>query len=139
MNWTPDAPVILTPIRYPLTAQSTQTLDHARGIAEEYEDAQLLVLHVDLVQANQHSTAQDIHRAITPIVGDQSASVIVQRGFIIEDVIREEAEQRGADIIVLGQNQKPRWQQYLSRVLGNNPDIISYLQDRTDATIETTG
>lgn len=127
------------PHAYPLTAQSTRTLEHASDIADDYEDPQLLVLHVDLVQYDKRSTAQDIQRAIAPIIGDHSAAVIVQRGFIVEDVIREEAEQRAADIIVIGQNQMARWRQYLSQLLGSNPDIASYLRDKTDATIETVG
>lgn len=139
MNWTTGNPIILTPIRYPLTAQSTLTLEHASHIADDHENARLLVLHVDLFQYDRHSTAQDIQRAIAPVVGDHSAAVIVQRGFIVEDVIREEAEQRDADIIVIGRNQTARWRQYLSRLLGNNPDIASYLRDRTDVTIETVG
>lgn len=141
MNWTTGNPIILAPIRYPLTAQSTQTLEHARYIADEYEDEdpRLLVLHVDLVQYDKRSTAQDIQRAITPLIGDHSAAVIIRRGFIVEEVIREEAKQRSADIIVIGQNQMAKWRQYLSRLLGTNPEIASYLRANTDATIETIG
>ncbi|QLG29840.1 universal stress protein (plasmid) [Halorarum halophilum] len=139
MNGTTDTPLILTPIRYPLTAESTRTLEHASHVSEEHDDGQLLVLHVDLVQYDKHSTAQDIQRAIAPIVGDQPVNVIIRRGFLVEEVIREEAEQRGAEIIVIGKNRMAKWRRYINRLLGNHPDIASYLREHTDATIETTG
>lgn len=66
-------------------------------------------------------------------------TVSVRRGFLVEGVILDEAEQRGADIIVVGQNQTALWRQYLSRLIGNGPAVASYLQDHADAEIETVG
>lgn len=139
MNGPAADPIILVPIRYPLTARSMQTLERAGSIAGEYDAGRVLVLHVNLVQYDRTSTAQDIHRAIAPLVGDLPVTVSVRRGFLVEEVILEEAEQRGADIIVIGRNQTAPWRQYLSRLLGNDPAVASYLQDHTDAEIDVVG
>lgn len=134
-----DKPIILVPIRYPLTAQSTQTLEYAGQLVDECGATQLLVLHVNLFQHGQNATSQEIHQATDPLIGNYPVSVRVCRGFLVEEVIREEAETNHADIIVLGQNQKPSWRRFLSRLVGNDPAIATYLRDHTDAEIELVG
>lgn len=132
-------PTVLVPIRYPLTAHSTQTLERAGQLVDENDATQLLVLHVNLSQRGQTATTQEIRRAIDPLVGDHLVSVHVCSGFLVEEVIREEAETTHADIIVLGQNQKPPWRRLLSRLVGNDPAIATHLRDNTDAEIEVVG
>lgn len=139
MERTADEPVILVPIRYPLTAQSTQTLEHAGHLVDDYDAAQLLVLHVNLFQHGQNTTSREIRRAIGPLVNDHPVAVRVCPGFLVEEVIREEAEANHADIIVLGQNQKPVWRRLLSRLVGNEPAIATHLRTHTDAEIEVVG
>lgn len=136
---TADDPIILVPIRYPLTAQSTQTLERAGQLVDDYDDAQLLVLHVNLFQHGQKTTSQEIRRAIGPLVDGHPVAVRVCPGFLVEEVIREEAEANHADIIVLGQNQKPVWRRLVSRLVGNEPAIAAHLRTHTDAEIEVVG
>lgn len=132
-------PIILVPIRYPLTAQSTQTLEYAGQLVDQYDATQLLVLHVNLFQHGQNATSQEIRRAIRPLIDNLPVSVRVCPGFLVEEVIREEAEANHADVIVLGENQKPSWRRFLSRIVGNDPAIATHLRDHTDAEIEVVG
>lgn len=127
---------ILVPIRYPLTAESTRTLQRAAQLADDSDDAYLLALHVNLFQYDTNSTAQEIRRAVWSVVGDHPVAVSIRQGFLVEEVIREEAVDRQADVIVIGKNQKSPWRRLLSRIAGNHPAIAPYLQNHTDAEIE---
>lgn len=139
MDETAEKQIVLVPIRYPLTAQSTQTLERAGHLVDEYDATQLLVLHVNLFQHGQNTTSREIRQAINPLIGDRPVSVRVCSGFLVEDVICEEADTTRADIIVLGQNQRPSWRQFLSRLVGNDLAIETHLRDNTDAEIEVVG
>lgn len=134
-----ENPVVLVPIRYPLTAQSMQTLERASELTAEYNARELNVLHVNLFQYDEHATVQEIHRAIEPIVAGQPVTVNVVRGFLIEEVIQDEAERIQADLIVMGQNTKASWRRLLSRILGNEPAVANHLQSTTDAAVEVIG
>lgn len=127
---------VLVPIRYPLTDQSTRTLDHAARLARETDAAELLVLHVNLFQAGDHTSIGEIERAVASIIDDFPAAVLVRRGFLLEEILLEEATRLDADVIVLGENQQPAWRRIFSRLLGNEPDLAAFLDDRTDARIE---
>lgn len=120
--------LILVPIRYPLIAQSTQTLAAAERLAKEYPSAQLLVLHVNLFQYNERVREAEIHRAIAPLFDGIRFSVSVRQGFLVEEVILDEATKRNVDYIVIGENQRPLWRRLLTRVLRTEPNIAPYLQ-----------
>lgn len=119
---------ILVPIRYPMTAQSTQTLAAAERLAREQSDPQLLVLHVNLFQYKERVKEAEIRRAVAPLIEDVEFAVSVRRGFLVEEVILDEATERNVDCIVVGTNQRPLWRRVLARALRTEPDIAPYLQ-----------
>lgn len=127
---------ILVPIRYPLTKQSTHTLTYATEFARNADSAEMFVLHVNLFQGSDRIITREIAQAIEPIVGDLPVSVIVSGGFLLEEIILEEATQLDADVIVLGENRQPKWRRALSRLFGSGPDIGAFLDDQTEARIE---
>ena len=122
---------ILVPIRYPLTEQSAQTLEFAVDSANAHDSAQLLVLHVDLLHQGKRVRTDEIKQAIEPIIGSTAAAVLVQRGFLLEDVILDEVRHNDVDEIIIGKNQQSSWRRLFNRLTGRNPAIASALQDQT--------
>ena len=124
---------ILTPVRYPLAAQSTRTLAHAQQLAStaDSEQVQLLVLYVNLLHHHDDVQQAEIRRAIRPLLDEVSVSVLTRRGFLVEEVILEEAQQFEVDYIVIGKNQNPRWRRLLTRLLHSGVEIAPYLQENT--------
>lgn len=127
---------VLVPIRYPLTATSTQTLEYVSDRLTEVPTADLRVLHVNLLYQDDRSRPDQIARAIDPIIGEHDPEVVVRRGVLLEEVIRGEAARCGADLIVLGQDPRSRWRRLLSRLLWSDPDIAAYLRTHTETPIE---
>lgn len=127
---------ILTPIRYPLTAESTKTLEYAGELALEH-DAELYILHVNLLYHSHATTASEIETAIGAVLDEPTPTVCVRSGFLIEEIVVEELSSLDADLIVLGKNQKPRWRRLLSRLTGNTPDITDYLRKHVQTPVET--
>lgn len=130
---------ILVPIRYPLTARSRQTLEHANRLAGSHDDAHIYVLHVNLFQNGGTTHKAEITAAIAPFFDDRTPEVLVRRGFLVEEVISAEAAYLDADVIVLGRTRKATWRRLLSRALGNDPAIATHLRDRTPGTVEVVG
>lgn len=130
------AVTILVPIRYPVTAHSAKTLARATDLATEYEEAHIVVVHINLVQHPTAATRQELYQAIKPMMNGHSIDISIRHGAIVEECILDEAHLRGADIIVIGANQKARWRRYLSRLLGNDPDLHSFLQTHAEADID---
>ena len=122
---------ILVPIRYPLTDASSQTLGAAGRLAQDHAPAYIRVLHVNLYQNGDHTQTRELARAISSTLNDVEASVTTRQGFLVEEVILDEALNIEADIIVTGANQRALWQKLLSRILGTNPAITTYLRDNT--------
>ena len=131
-----DRMTILVPIRYPLTDESTRTLDEAGRIAAEHEDADVVVVHVDRFQHNEATGTVELSHAISAVLDDVHADVVTRRGFFVEEVILEEAEALEADVIVVGAKQTPLWRRLLRRLLGDDPAIGSYLEAETDDDVE---
>lgn len=127
---------ILVPIRYPIGDASARTLVEAGRLAEERSPATLVALHVNLIQYDEGYRTQEMTSAISAVLEDVEAAVVTRRGFIVEEVILEEADQLGADVVVLGANRRSRWRRLLRRLTGNDPDIGSYLRTNTDAGID---
>lgn len=133
---TSDRTTILVPIRYPLTDASSRTLAVAGRLAQERAPADLTVLHVNLMQANGDIQTTELTQAISSVLDDVEASVITRRGFLVEEVILEEATQLGADVIVIGANRKTTWRQFLSQLIGNEPNVNSFLRENTSGEVE---
>ncbi|AEN06541.1 universal stress protein [Halolamina sp.] len=122
---------ILVPIRYPLTDQSTQTLAAAGRLAHDHTPADLRVLHVNLYQTGDDTQTTELTRAISSTLDGVEASVITRQGFLVEEVILEEASQIDADIVVVGTNQQATWRRLLRRLLQNDPNVGTFLRDHT--------
>lgn len=127
---------ILVPIRYPLTDQGARTLAAAGRMAQEYDPADLTVLHVNLIQNGRSTKTEELTEAISSALDDVEALVTTRQGFLVEEVILEEAAQIDADVIVVGANQRAIWRRFLSRLLGNSPEVGSFLRTHTTNEIE---
>lgn len=134
---------ILTPIRYPLTVQSTQTLAHAEQLAStaDTEQAHLLVLYVNLLHHHDDVQQAEIRQAINPLLDEVPVSVLTRRGFLVEEVILEEARHFEVDCIVVGENQRPRWRRLLTWLLRSEVELAPFLQKntRSDVAVEVVG
>ncbi|WP_336022823.1 universal stress protein [Halobellus salinisoli] len=131
-----DLTTILVPIRYPLTDQSAQTLAAAGRLAHNHKPADLRVLHVNLYQTGDNTQTRELTQAISSTLDGVEASVTTRQGFLVEEVILEEATQIDTDIIVVGANQQATWQKLLSRLLQNGPAVGTFLRENTTAGTE---
>lgn len=124
---------ILTPLRYPLTAESTRTLAHAEEITSntDNEQVQLFVLYVNIFQYHDDVQEAEIRQAITPHLHGVSVAVVTRQGFLVEEVILDEAKQLDVDCIVIGKSQNPRWRQLLSWFVGDDVELESFLRKNT--------
>lgn len=124
---------ILTPIRYPLTAESTQTLVQAQELASNVEDeqVQLFILYVNIFQYHDDVHEAEIRQAIVPLLNGVSATVLTRQGFLVEEVILEEAQQLDVDYIVIGKNQRPQWRRLLARIVGGGIELAPFLRKNT--------
>lgn len=122
---------ILVPIRYPLTDQSAQTLAAAGRLAHDHVPADLRVLHVNLYQTGDKTQTTELTQAISSTLDGVEASVTTRRGFLVEEVILEEATQIEANIVVVGAKQQVTWRRLLGRLLQNDPNVCSFLRDHT--------
>lgn len=127
---------VLVPIRYPIGDESTRTLLEAGRLAEQRAPATLVALHVNLIQYDEGYRSQELAAEISSVLGDVDASVVTRRGFLVEEVILEEVDQLGADVVVLGANRRSRWRRLLRRLTGNEPDICSYLRRNATPGVE---
>lgn len=131
-----DQTTILVPIRYPLTDHSSRTLAAAGRLASERAPATVRVLHVNLFQNSADVQTRELTRAISSVLDGVDASVIMRQGFLVEKIILEEATYSDADVIVVGTSQKATWRQLLSRVIGNDPAVSSFLHENTTDDVE---
>lgn len=127
---------ILVPIRYPLTDDSAQTLAAAGRLAHDHAPAELRVLHVNLFQADSKIQTEELTRAISTTLDNVNASVHTRCGFFVEEAILEEATQINTDIIVVGVNRQGTLRRFLSRVVGNDPAVGSFLRENAPTEIE---
>ena len=127
---------ILAPIRYPLTKASTQTLSFANDLFESTDKGEVYVLHVNIFQNGDKTRQGEIRQAISPLFEEFTPTVITRSGFLVEEIISTEAVELGADVIVVGKSQKPKWRRLVSTLVGNEPAVESHLREQTTATVE---
>lgn len=133
---TANKTTILAPIRYPLTKASTQTLTFANNLLGLEDKGEIYVLHVNLFQNGDRTRRKDIQQAISPLFEDHTPNVITRSGFFVEETISTEATEIGADIIIVGRSQKPKWRRLISALIGNEPAVEAHLREQTNATVE---
>ena len=122
---------VLVPVRYPPTSHSLETLKRAIQIAED-EDAELVVLHINLYQNGRGVSQEELKRAVETEVGRvPNARFNVVNGFLVEETILEEVAAEQVDIIVIGHKQVGRWRRAFNRLI-DDPDIASYLEAHVD-------
>lgn len=129
---------ILVPIRYPLTEHSRQTLQHAIVIAER-EEATLYILHIRLLHENPPPVRpKNLQRAVEGAFGPLTVETFyrVRNGFLLEELLFEEAFDNAVDLIVIGQDRRQRWHQSLRQLLNIDVDIETYLQEAFHADLE---
>jgi nucleotide-binding universal stress UspA family protein len=129
-------PVVVVPVRFPLSDHSEATLNRAVAVAEE-RGATLTVLHVALYQEGKDVRRGDLKAAVERSVGRlKNARYVVRRGFLVEEAILEEAAAEGADVVVIGSKQAGRWRKMLTRVF-DGPDVEQHLRRELDCEVVT--
>ncbi|MFB6167653.1 MAG: universal stress protein [Haloferacaceae archaeon] len=130
------SPLVVVPVRFPLTNHSQATLDHAIEVARERE-ATLTVLHVALHQEGRDVTRGELKTAVEATFGRlDRARYVVRRGFLVEETILEEAAAERADVVVIGSKQTGRWRRMLDRVF-DGPDVEGVLRRELDCEVVT--
>jgi len=128
--------LVVVPVRYPLSSHSEATLRKAASIAAE-EDAELTVLHVNLYHENERVSRADLKSAVEGVIDDlPDTRYVVRRGLLVEETILDEVVEQGADIVVIGRKQAPRWRRMIRRI-ADDPDIEEYLDGELDAKVVT--
>ena len=123
--------LVVVPVRYPLTEHSKGTLAAAVEEARE-RDADLTVLHVNLYQDDRRVTRTALKHAVERAFGTLDfARYVVRRSVLVEQAILDEVADEGADVVVIGHKQMPRWRRTLRRLFGT-PDIESFLRAELD-------
>lgn len=128
---------VVVPVRYPLSTHSTRTLRRAVEVAEEEEDGELTVLHVNLYQNGRQVTRRDLKQAVESAVGSlPRVRFVVREGFLVEETILDEVAAERADVVVIGRKQVGRWRSMVRGLMGD-PDVESYLKEELDCRIVT--
>jgi hypothetical protein len=99
------------------------------------------VLHVNLFQGDESVQTGELTGAISSVLDGVDAGVVTRRGFFIEEVIfeeviLEEAEDRGADLAVVGADRRSLWRRLLGRLTRNDPAAGSFLWDNASDGVE---
>jgi K+-sensing histidine kinase KdpD len=124
------------PVRYPLSSHSEATLRKAVSIANE-EGAELTVLHVNPYHENARVSRADLKSAVEATVSElPDTRYVVRRGLLVEETILDEVVEQGANVVVIGRKQAPRWRRMIRRI-ADDPDIEQYLDGELDAKIVT--
>ncbi|WP_158059528.1 universal stress protein [Halorussus halophilus] len=119
----------LVPIRYPLQEGSVRTLKRAIELADEYENAHLYILYVNLLHKGVHVERDDLVRAVKQEFDSlPNASYHVRNAFLLEEAILYEAIQQDVDYVVIGKDTRARWRQILSDRLDIDTDLEVFLQ-----------
>lgn len=131
-----DEILFLVPLRYPLEEPGVRTLRQALELAAEHENAQLYILHVNLIHKNEHVERDALVRAVEREFGSlEHASYHVRNAFLLEEAILYEAVQQEADYVVIGADTRARWRQILAHRLDMDIDLEAFLQRHLTATL----
>lgn len=127
---------ILVPVRYPLEEQNVRTIQKAIEIAEQQDDADLSIIHVNIIHENEQVTREDLVRAIEREFGPlTNARYEVNKSFLLEETILYEAVQQKAEYVVIGTDRRARWRRILSYLLGRNVYLERFLREHLNANL----
>lgn len=128
--------IILVPVRYPLQEENVRTIKKAIEIAEQQGDAELSILHINVIHENEKVTRDDLVRAVKRKFGRlANATYEVRNSFLLEETILYEAVQQKADYVVIGKDRRARWRQILSFVLGTDVHLERFLEEHLNANL----
>lgn len=130
---------ILVPVRFPLTPNSRATVERALELREIEDDAALVFLHVDLFQEEGEVTRKQLRREIERDFEASGAYYVVRNGFLVEETILEVAANQEVDVIVIGRTRSGKLRRALRRLIGNDPDVESFLRENLDVRLEVVG
>lgn len=129
-------PLVVVPVRYPLTDHSRATLRRAIEVSDEH-DASLTVLHVNLYQDDRTVSRTQLKNAVEDTFGRlPSARYVVRSGFLVEETILDEVAAEAADYVVIGRKQAGRWRRMIRRIV-DDPDIEGFLRRELDCEVIT--
>lgn len=121
---------ILVPIRDPNKRQSRKTLERASELAAEH-DAQLAVLHINLIHHSKRLSVPELQRAVEDVVGDVETTYLTREGFLVEEIILDEMRSSHTDVLVVGQTRRRWWRRAASRLLGSDRSVDQFLQTQS--------
>lgn len=128
---------IIVPVRYPLTRNSRRTLERALEMRDENDEAEIVVLHVNLIQERKKASRSDLrHEALSEYSDLRDASFVVRRGFLLEESILDEVASQDADAVVIGSTKAGVLRRTFRRLVGNEPNIEKFLRQNLDITTE---
>lgn len=129
-------PLVVVPVRYPLTDHSRATLRRAIEVSDEH-GASLTVLHVNLYQDDRTVSRTQLKNAVEDNFGRvPSARYVVRSGFLVEETILDEVAAEEADYVVIGRKQAGRWRRMVRRIV-DDPDIEGFLRRELDCEVIT--
>ncbi|WP_254524492.1 universal stress family protein [Natrinema caseinilyticum] len=111
-----------------------RTLDHAIARADQFDDAQLVIVHVNLL----HTGKEEIDRtqlrcALDEEVGlPDNTNCYVRDAYLIEKAILGEADLQNADYVIIGESTQSRWRQLLAARFDIGTDLESALSHQLD-------
>lgn len=127
---------ILVPVRYPLKEQNVRTIKKALEIAEQQGDAELLILHINVIHEKERVTREDLVRAVEREFGRLANAVYdVNNAFLLEEAILNEAVQQKVEYVVIGKDRRARWRRILSYLLGRDVHLERFLQEHLTANL----
>lgn len=127
---------ILVPVRYPLKEQNVRTIRKGLEIVEQQGDADLFILHINVIHENERVTRDDLVRAVERKFGRlDNVTYAVSNAFLLEEAILNEAVQEKAEYVVIGKDRRARWRQILSYLLGKDVHLERFLQEHLNANL----
>lgn len=125
---------VLVSIRYPLNVTGVQTIKRAVAHADQFDDAHLFILHVNLLHKGEHVNRTGLRHAVEQEVGSlANVSYHIRDAFLLEEAILNEAYQQDADYVVIGKSRRGRWRRLLSDFLGIDLDLETFLHQQLGA------
>jgi K+-sensing histidine kinase KdpD len=128
--------MLLVPVQFPLTEDSTRTISQAMELATQLDDPHLYILHVNLTYRGKPVKRNELQRSVEAAVGNlPHASYHVRTTHLLEEAILNEAKQQGADYVIIGHSQRARWRRALASRLNMAVDLESFLPQHLDVEV----
>ncbi len=127
--------IVLVPVRQPLTDDNRAALQRGRSLIEGHDDAELLVLAVNLVHRDDDADRAAVRESVEAALGEVAASYAVRAGISFEEAIVDEAVRQDVDHVVLTERRRGALEQALARVLGGEVDLAARLGEQLGAEI----